>query len=67
MKFQTYTSTFSCWFPIRPYLASRLGFDCTPTGKFLGLDVKWKRVSFTENVFYEFRERKDCASVVGYR
>jgi predicted ester cyclase len=38
-----------------PYVASRLGFDCRPKGKFLGLDVNGKRVSFTENVFYEFR------------
>ena len=38
-----------------PYIASRLGFDCTPKGKFLGLPVNGKRVSFTENVFYEFR------------
>jgi predicted ester cyclase len=41
-----------------PYIASRLGFDCTPQGKFLGLDVNGKRVSFTENVFYEFRGEK---------
>jgi predicted ester cyclase len=41
-----------------PYIASRLGFDCTPKGKFLGLDVNGKRVSFTENVFYEFRSGK---------
>ena len=41
-----------------PYLASRLGFDCTPKGKFLGLHVNGKRVSFTENVFYEFRREK---------
>ncbi|HYU73765.1 MAG TPA: ester cyclase [Ktedonobacteraceae bacterium] len=41
-----------------PYLASRLGFDCTPKGKFLGLQVNGKRVSFTENVFYEFRREK---------
>jgi predicted ester cyclase len=41
-----------------PYVASRLGFDCTPNGKFLGLDVNGKRVSFTENVFYEFRREK---------
>ena len=41
-----------------PYIASRLGFDCTPNGKFLGLDVNGKRVSFTENVFYEFRKEK---------
>ena len=41
-----------------PYIASRLEFDCTPKGKFLGLDVNGKRVSFTENVFYEFRKEK---------
>lgn len=38
-----------------PHIASRLRFDCTPVGKFLGLPVNGKRVSFTENVFYEFR------------
>jgi predicted ester cyclase len=38
-----------------PYIASRLGFDCTPKGKFLGLHVNGKRVSFAENVFYRFR------------
>jgi predicted ester cyclase len=41
-----------------PYIASRLGFDCAPKGKFLGLHVNGKRVSFAENVFYEFREEK---------
>ena len=41
-----------------PYIASRLKFDCTPKGKFLGLDVNGKKVSFTENVFYEFRDQK---------
>jgi predicted ester cyclase len=41
-----------------PYIASRLGFDCTPKGNFLGLPVNGKRVSFTENVFYEFRREK---------
>ena len=38
-----------------PYLASRLVFDCTPKGPFLGLHVNGKRVSFTEHVIYEFR------------
>ena len=38
-----------------PYVASRLRFDCTPKGTFLGLHVNGRRVSFTENVFYEFR------------
>jgi predicted ester cyclase len=41
-----------------PYIASRLRFDCTPTGKFLGLDVNGRRVSFSENVFYQFRDEK---------
>jgi predicted ester cyclase len=41
-----------------PYVASRLGFDCTPKGKFLGLDVNGKRIRFTENVFYQFRREK---------
>jgi predicted ester cyclase len=39
-----------------PTIASRLRFDCTPKGKFLGLDVNGKRVAFTENVFYQFRD-----------
>jgi predicted ester cyclase len=41
-----------------PHIASRLQFDCTPKGKFLGLDVMGKRISFAENVFYEFRSEK---------
>jgi predicted ester cyclase len=41
-----------------PYIASQLVFDCSPKGKFLGLDVNGKRVSFAENVFYEFRTEK---------
>jgi predicted ester cyclase len=41
-----------------PYVASRLGFDCTPKGVFLGLCVSGKRVSFAENVIYEFRDEK---------
>lgn len=41
-----------------PHVASRLGFNCTPKGKFLGLHVDGKRVSFTENVFYRFRGEK---------
>ena len=41
-----------------PYVASRLQFDCTPKGSFLGLEVNGQRVSFTENVFYEFRTEK---------
>jgi predicted ester cyclase len=41
-----------------PYIASRLQFGCTPKGKFLGLGVNGKKVSFTENVFYEFQREK---------
>jgi predicted ester cyclase len=41
-----------------PYIASRLEFDCAPKGKFLGLAVDGKRISFAENVFYEFRSQK---------
>ncbi|MGV1836742.1 ester cyclase [Rhizobium rhizogenes] len=41
-----------------PHIASRLEFDCRPKGTFLGLPVNGKRVSFTENVFYEFRSEK---------
>lgn len=39
-----------------PRVASRLQFDCTPTGSLFGLPVNGKRVSFAENVFYEFRD-----------
>lgn len=39
-----------------PRIAARLKFDCTPAGTFLGLAVNGKRVSFCENVFYEFRD-----------
>ena len=41
-----------------PRIASRLQFDCTPKGIFLGLPVNGRRVSFTENVFYEFQDGK---------
>lgn len=41
-----------------PWIASRLAFDCTPRGRFLGLPVNGRRVQFTENVFYEFRDGK---------
>jgi predicted ester cyclase len=41
-----------------PYVASRLDFDCTPKGKFLGLHINGKKISFAENVFYEFRTGK---------
>ena len=39
-----------------PFVASRLQFDCRPKGLFLGLPVNGRRVVFTENVFYRFRD-----------
>jgi len=39
-----------------PRVAARLNFDCTPSGTLFGLPVNGKRVSFSENVFYEFRD-----------
>ena len=41
-----------------PFVASRLDFDCTPQGTFLGLPVNGQRVAFSENVFYEFKDDK---------
>ncbi|NPU14053.1 SnoaL-like domain-containing protein [Bradyrhizobium sp. 83002] len=41
-----------------PRIASRLDFDCTPKGEFLGLPVNGRRVAFSENVFYAFRDRR---------
>jgi predicted ester cyclase len=41
-----------------PWVASRLRFDCSPKGLFLGLPVNRKRVVFAENVFYQFRSGK---------
>ena len=41
-------------------VAARLHFDCHPKGVLFGLPVNGKRVSFTENVFYEFRDRRIC-------
>jgi hypothetical protein len=39
-------------------LASRLQFDCRPKGLFLGLPVNGRRVTFAENVFYQFRDER---------
>jgi predicted ester cyclase len=39
-----------------PRLACSLSFDCTPCGMLFGLPVNGRRVSFDENVFYEFRD-----------
>lgn len=44
-----------------PFLASRLRFDCTPKANFLGLAVNGVKVSFSENVFYEFHDTRIIA------
>jgi len=44
-----------------PLVAARLAFNCSPKGQFLGLDVNGRKVSFTENVFYEYRAGKIAA------
>ena len=41
-----------------PLVAARLAFKCSPKGKFLGLNVNGRVVSFAENVFYEFKFSK---------
>lgn len=41
-----------------PYIASRLRFDCTPVGTFMGLPIDGKRIVFAENVIYEFEREK---------
>ncbi len=41
-----------------PLVAARLAFKCSPKGKFLGLSVNGRMISFAENVFYEFRLSK---------
>ena len=43
-----------------PHIASRLSFDCTPKGQFFGLPINGKKVSFAENVFYEFQHGQIC-------
>ena len=41
-----------------PRVAARLAFNCSPRGTFLGMKINGRTVSFTENVFYEFKEYK---------
>lgn len=41
-----------------PHVASRLIFDCSPKGMFLGLPVNGRHITFTENVFYQFEGGK---------
>jgi predicted ester cyclase len=37
-----------------PRVASRLQFDCTPTGTLFGMQVNGRTVQFAEHVFYAF-------------
>ncbi|RQR29268.1 ester cyclase [Burkholderia sp. Bp9143] len=39
-----------------PSIACRLRFACAPKGTFMGLAVDGTRVTFAENVFYEFHD-----------
>ncbi|MCR4465724.1 MULTISPECIES: ester cyclase [unclassified Burkholderia] len=39
-----------------PRIACRLRFACAPKGTFMGLAVDGTRVTFAENVFYEFHD-----------
>lgn len=39
-------------------VASRLIFHCAPKASFLGLAVNGRKVTFAENIFYEFRDSK---------
>ncbi|CAR55642.1 conserved hypothetical protein [Burkholderia cenocepacia J2315] len=41
-----------------PHVACRLRFACAPKGTFMGLAVDGRKVTFAENVFYEFHEGK---------
>lgn len=43
-----------------PHVAARLCFDCTPVGELFGLPVNGRRIQFTENVFYAFRQGRVC-------
>jgi predicted ester cyclase len=47
-------------------IGSRLRFDCSPRGEFLGLPINGRRIVFAENVFYEIRDGKiaDVWSVI---
>ena len=49
-----------------PRIATRLLFDCTPKGVFMGLPVDGRRVAFAEHAFYEYRDGKiwDVKSII---
>jgi predicted ester cyclase len=37
-------------------VSARLWFDCSPRGRFLGIDVDGRRVTFAEHVLYRLRQ-----------
>lgn len=41
-----------------PMIAAKLDFNCTPRGVFFGLPINGRRITFSENVFYQFRDDK---------
>ncbi|MDU8603673.1 ester cyclase [Pseudomonas syringae] len=41
-----------------PQIAARLLFNCSPQGRFLGLEARGQRIKFSENVFYTFGDGK---------
>ena len=41
-----------------PHVAARLAFKSTPKGKFLGMNIGGRMISFAENVLYEFKGSK---------
>ena len=40
------------------HVASRLQFNCSPTGVFMDLPINGRRVHFSENVFYQIHNDK---------
>jgi predicted ester cyclase len=58
VRFQTSIINIQLLISEPPRVASRLSFDCTPKAVLFGFHVNGKRVSFTENVFYEFRDQR---------
>ena len=67
MKSRTSTSTSQLLIADAPYVASRLAFDCSPKGAFLGLDVNGKRVSFAGERVLRVPGAKDRAGMVCHR
>jgi predicted ester cyclase len=39
-------------------VSARLWFDCSPQGRFLGIETDGRRMAFAEHVFYRLRDRR---------